>query len=1243
MAVLIITAALPARAQDAEEVEIQEGQFKFEYSNDLNGYIISPNRYSGWEWDRSDVVFISVPSTRLRDGLPVVGLSGFESLKYLDFIEFESPCHVKYICDNCFQYCESLGATEPLTLPSTVETIGDYAFYGCTRLRINLNSTLTYIGVSAFEKCTSLQSITLPKSLKVIREYAFRNCANFDNWGNFIGGGLESVVFEDGVDFYTNDVYCFYNNVFWGCANLNSVKLPNGTPGRFVIPMGTFGYCSNLRSIKFPPNTGKIEQMAFYRSGLDTLDLTNITWKDTFYLDGYYTFAACENLTTVKAKGKVRFDGLYTFQDCTALKTVTFTGEGNDYTIMNPDIFKRCYELETVSFYHLKGNGQSNDMDSVFTDCKKLVSVTSTLPPEISKIGYSCFDGCESLTTLSLPKQPFAINETAFRGCTALTSFDFANVSSIGKGSFSGCTGLISVPNISHLTSITESAFEGCTSLPSLEFADLASIGTKAFAGCTALTSIKFTNNPPTETIENAFDEWHFTNTLIDVLDEKYSVFVADAVWGKFLKIKHPTLFAYTPVEGGYSIAKGQFALSEDFAGMLEIPTEYETGKVVAIAAGAFEGLTGLTGVTLPKDLTAVGANAFAKCTGITTVINKRSEPLTADASVFAEQTYTGGTLTVPFGSGDAYSQTAPWSNFAGRITEGLGNRTLAKPTASPEPSEFNFSLELTLTNPNETGTIYYYIVSEGDNLANVHTVYTYTEPLQIQATGTVVAYVSNGTDCSEPVSFKYTHIPCKIDETITVTEGTSNDDFTTVSSESLENVVIDNVYYSITDDNSGCSATDGLVLNATSSIDDVYEFNSAVESEVDPVCDFNGIALKVQGVGSITFAGVENKGNARLTLVLGDGSPVYVDELTGGKYEFSLPVAKYLYIFASQTAPSAAPQFKAPAPGENSVTLTSITLNVSDLYISTETGLDKILAANPGESYRIGHTINLNGHYYDGTYLYASTEDGTGSSRNTYNLGKAGNEGSDDYMAYQGDWVAISGLTEQYLGQINTADFVVEVVSNDAYPVISFPVKPDFALVTPPSTPFDTHSFRVENFNFKADHPDVNNIWLIAPQPAEYCTLRGFVRMENIHAEDGYLELWSREWRLTEEDGTTIEPLTVKVYYDSEVSAALTEMAWYVFTGIVSREGDNLVFTAHTADYEKPSAIEDIEAASGARISAANGTIHVACDTPTTIAVYTMTGQLVATVEATTATIPVAPGLYLVKAGPQATKLSVK
>ena len=551
LAMLFITSALPAHAQEEDEdVSMQEGQFNFEYRNDLNGYIISPNKYSGWEWDGNEP-YLFIPSTRLKDGKPVVGLSGFGSLKYLDLIEFESPCHVKYICDNCFEYCTSLGSNQGLNLPESIETIGDNAFYGCTGLQsVNLSSNLKSIGRSAFELCKSLESITLPKSLKVIREFAFRNCADFDNWGNFMGSGLQSVKFEDGVDFYTNGVYCFYNHVFWGCANLSSVKLPNGTPGRFIIPMGTFGYCGNLKSIEFPTNTGKIEAMAFYRSGLESLDLTKIEWKEPFYLQGYYTFAACENLKTVTAKGKVRFDGLYTFEECTALETVTFTGSGDDYTVMNPDIFKRCSNLKSVKFYRLKGNGHDNDMDSVFTDCTKLESVTSECTPEISKIGYSCFDGCTSLKTLSLPQTEFLINETAFRGCTALEEFDFTNVTSIGKGSFKGCTSLASTPNISAVTTIGEGSFEGCTGLTSLDFQNLTSIGTKAFTDCSALKSINFISssetpitvsigsqaftgcsvletisfktssyNPPTVANEDAFDASHYATTVIDVPD----------------------------------------------------------------------------------------------------------------------------------------------------------------------------------------------------------------------------------------------------------------------------------------------------------------------------------------------------------------------------------------------------------------------------------------------------------------------------------------------------------------------------------------------------------------------------------------------------------------------------------------------------------------------------------------------------------------------------------------------------
>ena len=190
LALLIITSALPARAQSEfydefyDDLDYQEFLFKFDYRDDLNGYIVSPNG----EWV-GDPHKLQIPSIYLKDGEPVVGLSGFGGLKYLDQIIFPENCHVKEICDNCFQQCEMLGSSEieELTLPESVETIGNNAFRDCTGLlRINLSSNLKSIGVSAFENCKSLTSITLPKSLKVIREYAFQECT-----------GLQSVVFED--------------------------------------------------------------------------------------------------------------------------------------------------------------------------------------------------------------------------------------------------------------------------------------------------------------------------------------------------------------------------------------------------------------------------------------------------------------------------------------------------------------------------------------------------------------------------------------------------------------------------------------------------------------------------------------------------------------------------------------------------------------------------------------------------------------------------------------------------------------------------------------------------------------------------------------------------------------------------------------------------------------------------------------------------------------------------------------
>lgn len=71
--------------------------------------------------------------------------------------------------------------------------------------------------------------------------------------------------------------------------------------------------------------------------------------------------------------------------------------------------------------------------------------------PNVVEVGANAFEGCASLTGISLPELSTALGASAFKNCTALeTVYLGANANTVASTVFAGCTGLrnVTVPSV---------------------------------------------------------------------------------------------------------------------------------------------------------------------------------------------------------------------------------------------------------------------------------------------------------------------------------------------------------------------------------------------------------------------------------------------------------------------------------------------------------------------------------------------------------------------------------------------------------------------------------------------------------------------------------------------------------------------------------------------------------------------------------------------------------------------------
>lgn len=191
----------------------------------------------------------------------ITGSDGpFAGIAFLTKVQFADKA--RSIPARLFYNCASL---KEITLPDTINSIEENAFYGCTGLQeVQCPANLGKISKGAFGKCTGLTKIVFNQYLTTIGDSAFNGCSGLTKMeltqniatlgsGAFRGcTSLSEVVIG-------SKIHTIKYDTFRG-TGLHTVVLPYGI---MEIGEDAFSENENLTSITIPAGTKTIDSSAF--------------------------------------------------------------------------------------------------------------------------------------------------------------------------------------------------------------------------------------------------------------------------------------------------------------------------------------------------------------------------------------------------------------------------------------------------------------------------------------------------------------------------------------------------------------------------------------------------------------------------------------------------------------------------------------------------------------------------------------------------------------------------------------------------------------------------------------------------------------------------------------------------------------------------------------------------------------------------------------------------------------------
>ena len=410
-----------------------------------------------------------------------------------------------------------------------------------------------------------------------------------------------------------------------------------------------FEHCSGLTSITIPNSVKKIYDGAFgYCTGM-----TSITIGKSVEEFGNSVFNDCTNLKTMYCYAVIPPSlGMYVFSDVPRdISVYTYDIEAYKHawgthwaTLLPASCFKPISaEVEGIKYELFFSNGYKARLVAKDGGYSGNIAIPEQVTYQdmtftVTEIGQSAFEGCNNLTSDTIPVSVKEIGAWAFKNCTKLSNLQFADRKdpiNIGIYAFENMA-LEEVIIPDWMTDIPEGLFFNNTKLKVIYLHEgVNSIDKHPFGLCPFEYIISMSSTPPT-LADGAF-EGHDkdANVIVYVPTPDAALAYKNSKWGDYFAncISNITYKITTPttVEVVHAIP------ANGAVNLLPVVTLQGTNyTVVGIGNEALKGDTSLRSISLPATIQYIGNEAFSGCIKLKQTNSRAWEDLqTIGASAF--------------------------------------------------------------------------------------------------------------------------------------------------------------------------------------------------------------------------------------------------------------------------------------------------------------------------------------------------------------------------------------------------------------------------------------------------------------------------------------------------------------------------------------------------------------------------------------------------------------------------------